>query len=211
MKKAIIGKKLGMTQIFTANGQVIPVTVVEAGPCPVVDKKTLEKDGYESLVVSFGEVKEKRLNKSQLAVYKRANIQPKKYLNELKLEGTFEIGNEIKCDIFSEADKVDVSGITKGHGFSGNIKRHNYRRNRMSHGAGPIHRSLGSTGAGTTPARVFKNKKMPGQYGHEKVTIQNLEIVKVDKERNLLLVKGCVPGPKGAVVLIKEAVKGGKN
>jgi len=211
MKKAIIGKKLGMTQIFTANGQVIPVTVVEAGPCAIVDKKSVEKDGYNSLVVSFGDIKEKRLNKSQLAVFKRVNIQPKKYIKELQLEGDFEIGNEIKCDIFSETDKIDVAGITKGHGFSGNIKRHGYRRNRMSHGAGPIHRSVGSTGASSTPGRVFKNKKMPGQYGSEKVTIQNLEVVKVDKERNILLVKGCVPGPKGAVIFIKEAVKGGKN
>lgn len=211
MKKAIIGKKLGMTQIFTENGMVIPVTVVEAGPCAVVDKKTAEKDGYNSLVVSFGDIKEKRLNKSQLAVFKRANVQPKRYVKELQLEGNFEIGNEIKCDIFNESDKVDVSGLTRGRGFAGNIERHGYRRNRMSHGAGPIHREVGSTGASTTPGRVFKGKKMPGQYGHEKVTIQNLVVVKVDKERNILLVKGCVPGPKGAVIMIREAVKGGKN
>ncbi|MDD2445855.1 MAG: 50S ribosomal protein L3 [Clostridia bacterium] len=211
MEKAIIGKKLGMTQVFTASGKVIPVTVVEAGPCTVIAKKTAEKDGYKSLVVAYGDIKESRVNKPQLTVFKRINANPKKFIKEFDLAGDYEVGAEIKCDIFSENDKVDVSGISKGHGFSGVIKRHGFRRNRMSHGAGPIHREVGSTGASSTPARVFKNKKMPGQFGHVNVTIQNLEVVKVDKDRNLLLIKGCVPGPRGSVIVVKEAVKGGKN
>ena len=211
MKKAIIGKKLGMTQVFTASGIVVPVTVVEAGPMVVIGKKTAEKDGYESLVVAFGNVKENRLSKPKLGTFKKVNVQPKKIIKEFKLEGEYEIGAEIKCDIFTEAEKVDVSGTTRGRGFSGVIVRHNHRRNRMSHGAGPIHREVGSTGSSSNVARVFKGKKMPGQYGHENVTIQNLEIVKVDTDRNILLIKGCVPGPKGATVIVKDAVKGGKN
>lgn len=211
MKKAIIGKKLGMTQVFTANGTVVPVTVVEAGPIVVIAKKTAEKDGYESLVVAFGNVKENKLSKPKLGTFKKINVQPKKIIKEFKLEGSYDVGAEIKCDIFNEAEKVDVSGTTRGRGFSGVIVRHNFRRNRMSHGAGPIHREVGSTGSSSHVARVFKGKKLPGQYGHENVTIQNLEIVKVDVERNILLIKGCVPGPKGSIVIVKEAVKGGKN
>ena len=207
MKKAIIGKKLGMTQIFTPSGRVVPVTVIEAGPCVVIAKKTVEKDGYDSLVVSFGDVKEARLNKPKLGIFKKINAEPKKMIKELKLEGDYEIGATISCDIFSEKDKIDISGVSKGHGFSGVIKRHGFRRNRMSHGAGPIHRSVGSTSASTTYARVFKNKKMPGQYGHDNVTIQNLEVAKVDEDRNILLVKGCVPGPRNSIVIVKEAVK----
>jgi len=211
MKKAILGKKLGMTQVFTQEGKVIPVTVIEAGPCTVVAKKTTEKDGYNAIVVAFGNVKKNRLNKAKLGVFEKANIEPKKLIKEFKIDGEFEIGSEIKADTFAENEKVDVSGLTRGRGFSGVIRRWNHRRLRMSHGTGPVHREVGSTGSSSAVARVFKGKKMPGQYGHEKVTIQNLEVVRVDKERNLLLIKGCVPGPKGAVVTIKTAVKGGKN
>ena len=209
MKKAILGKKLGMTQIFTPDGLVVPVTVVEAGPCAVVRKKTIDRDGYEALVVAFNQTKENRLNKPQLGVLKKANIGPHKILREFKFEDAsgFEIGSEIKADIFSEGDIVDVSGTTRGRGFTGTIQRWNAHRLKMTHGVGPVHREVGSMGANSTPSRVFKNKKMPGQYGAEKVTIQNLEVVKVDSERNILLIKGCLPGPKGSIVTIKEAVK----
>ncbi len=209
MKKAILGKKLGMTQIFTPDGLVVPVTVVEAGPCAVVRKKTIDKDGYEALVVAFNQTKENRLNKPQLGVLKKANIGPHKILREFKFEDAsgFEIGSEIKADIFTEGDIVDVSGTTRGRGFTGTIQRWNTHRLKMTHGVGPVHREVGSMGANSTPSRVFKNKKMPGQYGAEKVTIQNLEVVKVDSERNILLIKGCLPGPKGSIVTIKEAVK----
>lgn len=209
MKKAILGKKLGMTQIFTPDGLVIPVTVVEAGPCYVVQKKTNEKDGYEALVVAFDQTKENRLNKPQLGVLKKANVAPSKILREFRFENTadYEIGKEIKADIFAESDIVDVSGTTRGRGFTGNIQRWNAHRLKMTHGVGPVHREVGSMGANSTPSRVFKNKKMPGHYGSESVTIQNLEIVKVDAERNILLVKGCLPGPKGSIVTVKEAVK----
>lgn len=209
MKKAILGKKLGMTQIFTPDGLVVPVTVVEAGPCAVVRKKTIDKDGYEALVVAFNQTKENRLNKPQLGVLKKANIGPHKILREFKFEDAsgFEIGSEIKADIFTEGDIVDVSGTTRGRGFTGTIQRWNAHRLKMTHGVGPVHREVGSMGANSTPSRVFKNKKMPGQYGAEKVTIQNLEVVKVDSERNILLIKGCLLGPKGSIVTIKEAVK----
>ncbi|MGN0748087.1 MAG: 50S ribosomal protein L3 [Christensenellales bacterium] len=209
MKKAILGKKLGMTQIFTPDGLVVPVTVVEAGPCSVVQKKTNEKDGYEAVVVAFNQTKENRLNKAQLGVLKKAGVQPAKILREFKFENSadYEIGKEIKADIFAENDIVDVSGTTRGRGFTGNIQRWNAHRLKMTHGVGPVHREVGSMGANSTPSRVFKNKKMPGHYGAEKVTIQNLEVVKVDSDRNILLIKGCVPGPKGSIVTIKEAVK----
>lgn len=211
MKKAIIGKKLGMTQVFTPNGKVIPVSVVEAGPISVIAKKTNEKDGYETLVVAFDSVKEASLNKPQLGAFKKANVQPKRIIKELKIDGNYEVGAEIKCDIFAENDKVDVQGITRGRGFTGIIQRYNAHRLRMSHGTGPVHRQVGSLSSSSAAARVFKNKIMPGHYGHEKVTIQNLEIVKVDPERNLLLIKGCIPGPRGSVIYVRNAVKGGKN
>ena len=209
MKKAILGKKLGMTQIFTPDGLVIPVTVVEAGPCFVVQKKTIEKDGYQSIVVAFGQTKENRLNKPQLGILKKANVEPKKILREFRFEdiSIYEPGSEIKADIFNEGDIVDVSGVTRGRGFTGTIQRWNAHRLKMTHGVGPVHREVGSMGANSTPSRVFKNKKMPGHYGAENVTIQNLEIVKVDSDRNILLIKGCLPGPKGSMVTIKEAVK----
>ena len=209
MKKAIIGKKLGMTQIFTADGLVVPVTVVEAGPCTVVQKKTAEKEGYNSVVVAFEEQKESRLNKAQLGTYKKANVPAHRILRELKLDNAreFEIGKAITCDIFEENDKVDVTGLTRGRGFTGVIQRWNSARLRMTHGVSLVHRSVGSMGANSTPSRVFKNKHMPGQYGHERVTIQNLEVVKVDTARNILLIKGCLPGPRGTIVTIKESVK----
>lgn len=209
MKKAILGKKLGMTQIFTPDGLVVPVTVVEAGPCYVVQKKTNEKDGYEAIVVAFDQTKENRLNKPQLGVLKKANVAPSKVLREFKFENAidYELGKEIKADIFGEGDVVDVSGTTRGRGFTGNIQRWNAHRLKMTHGVGPVHREVGSMGANSTPSRVFKNKKMPGQYGAENVTIQNLVVAKVDAERNILLIKGCLPGPKGSIVAIREAVK----
>lgn len=209
MKKAILGKKLGMTQIFTPEGLVIPVTVVEAGPCHVVQKKTTEKEGYNSVVVAFGKTKESRVNKPVLGLLKKANAEPSKVIKEFKFENAndYNIGDEIKADIFAEKDMVDVSGRTRGRGFTGVIQRWNAHRLKMTHGVGPVHREVGSMGANSTPSRVFKNKHMPGRYGYENVTIQNLEIVKVDADRNLLLVKGCIPGPKGSIVTIKEAVK----
>lgn len=209
MKKAIIGKKLGMTQIFTPDGLVVPVTVVEAGPCYVVQKKTEAKEGYNSVVVAFDETKESRLTKPQLGTLKKANVSARKILRELKLDNAadYEIGKPITCDIFSEKDIVDVMGLTRGRGFTGVIQRWNKHRLKMSHGTGPVHRQVGSMGANSTPSRVFKNKNMPGHYGHERVTIQNLEVVKVDSARNILLIKGCLPGPRGSIVTVKEAVK----
>ncbi len=209
MKKAILGKKLGMTQIFTPEGLVVPVTVVEAGPCYVVQKKTTDKEGYNSVVVAFNKTKENRVNKPVLGLLKKANVEPSKIIKEFRFENSndYEIGAEIKADIFAEKDMVDVSGRTRGRGFTGNIQRWNAHRLKMTHGVGPVHREVGSMGANSTPSRVFKNKKMPGRYGYENVTIQNLEVVKVDADRNILLIKGCVPGPKGSIVMIKEAVK----
>ncbi len=211
MNKAIIGRKLGMTQVFTPEGVVIPVTVVEAGPCPVVQVKTVEKDGYKALQVGFGAKKEKNVTKPEKGHFKKANVEPTKYLKELRLDNAeqYEVGSVIKCDVFAEGDIVDVTGTTKGHGFSGVIKRWNAQRvGSMSHGTGPIHRSVGSMGANSDPSRVFKGKKMAGQYGNEQVTIQNLTVAKVDTERNVLLIKGGIPGAKGSLVIIRNAVKG---
>ncbi len=209
MKKAIIGKKLGMTQVFTPEGLVIPVTVVEAGPCPVVQIKNNEKDGYNAVVVAFEKQKAQRVNKPRTGAFKKAGVETYKMVKELKLDNSdqFSLGQEIKADIFAEGDKVDVSGTTRGRGFTGVIQRWNQHRLKMTHGTGPVHREVGSMGANSTPSRVFKNKHMPGHYGVERVTIQNLDIVKVDSERNILLVKGCIPGPKGSIVTIKEAKK----
>ena len=209
MKKAIIGKKLGMTQVFTPEGLVVPVTVVEAGPCPVVQVKNQEKDGYNAVVVAFDKQKASRVNKPSAGAFKKAGVETFRLVKELKFENAqeYSLGQEIKCDIFAEGDKVDVTGTTRGRGFTGVIQRWNQHRLKMSHGTGPVHREVGSMGANSTPSRVFKNKHMPGHYGVERVTIQNLEIVKVDAERNLLLVKGCIPGPKGSVVTIRQAKK----
>ena len=212
MNKAIIGEKLGMTQIFSADGKVIPVTVVEAGPCPVVQIKTTGNDGYEAVKVGFGNVDEKRVNKPDAGQFKKAGVAPLKVLKEFRFDdvSAYTVGQVITVDTFAEGDKVDVVGLTKGHGFSGVIKRWNQHRLKMTHGVGPVHREVGSMGANSSPSRVFKNKHMPGQYGNERVTIQNLEIVKVDTARNVLLIKGAIPGPKGGIITVSNTVKSGK-
>lgn len=209
MNKAIIGKKLGMTQLFSADGKVIPVTVIEAGPCPVVQVKTLERDGYSAVKLGFKEVNEKTLNKPQAGLFKKTGVSAQKILREFRLDNAdeFSVGTVISCDTFQAGDKIDVSGISKGHGFSGVIKRWNCHRLKETHGVGPVHREVGSLGANSSPSRVFKGRKMPGQYGNEKVTVLNLEVVKVDKERNVILVKGAVPGPVKGIVTLRNSVK----
>ena len=208
MKNAILGKKIGMSQIFTDKGVVIPVTVVEAGPCFVSQIKTEAVDGYNAVQLAFMDTKESRLTKAEAGHLKKANIPAKKYLKEFKISSEgLTLGAQIKCDIFAVGDKVDVSGQTKGHGFSGTIQKWNAHRLPMTHGTGPVHREPGSLSAHTDPSRVFKNHKMPGDWGDEKVTIQNLEIAKVDTDRNLILIKGAIPGAKGSVVSICSAVK----
>ncbi len=209
MNKAIIGRKLGMTQIFSPDGKVIPVTVIEAGPCPVVQVKTVDRDGYSAVKLGFKKVSEKELNKPNLGQFKKAGVEPHKYLKEFRLDNaeTYEVGKMVSCDTFAEGDRVDVVGITKGHGFTGVIKRWNQHRLKETHGVGPVHREVGSMGSISDPSRVFKNKHLAGQYGVEQVTIQNLEVVKVDKARNAILVRGAVPGPKGGIVSIKNSVK----
>ena len=209
MNKAILGKKLGMTQIFGENDIAIPVTVIQCGPMTVVDKRTVERNGYSAVVCAFEEIKEGKLNKPEAGLYKKNKIKPARYLREFRYDNaeTYEIGNVIDCTMFADGDMVDVSGVTKGHGFTGVIKRWNHHRLKMTHGTGPVHRSVGSTGANSNPSRKIKNLKMPGQYGHEKVTIQNLKVVKVDKARGVLLVRGGVPGPKGGLVTVRETVK----
>ena len=208
MKKAILGTKLGMTQIFAEDGKVIPVTVINAGPCVVVQSKTVENDGYNSVVVGFGDVKEKSLNKPQKGIFAKANVAAKKYLREFRLEDTsaLNIGDEIKADTFEAGEKIDVSGISKGKGFAGPMKRWGLHRGPMAHGSG-YHRGSGSMGACSNPGRVMKGKKLPGHMGVVKVTVQNLEIVKVDTENNLILIKGAVPGNKGGLVTIRNSVK----
>ncbi len=209
MNKAIIGRKVGMTQIFTPAGKVIPVTVIEAGPCPIVQIKTVEKDGYSALKLGFDEAKEKSLTKPELGQYKKAGVKPCKVLKEFRLAdlASYEVGKDVKVDVFTAGDKVDVHGVTKGHGYTGVIKRWNQHRLKETHGVGPVHREPGSMGANSTPSRVFKNKCLAGQYGNENVTVQNLEIVRVDAERNCLLIKGSVPGANGSVVTINDTVK----
>ena len=209
MNKAIIGRKAGMTQVFTAEGKVIPVTVIEAGPCPVVQIKTVEKDGYAALKLGFDETSEKNLNKPELGQFKKAGVKPCKVLKEFRLadHSSYSVGGTVTADVFAAGDRVDVHGVTKGHGFSGVIKRWNQHRLKETHGVGPVHREPGSMGANSTPSRVFKNKRLPGQYGVENVTIQNLEVVRVDVARNCILIKGSVPGPEGSVVTINDTVK----
>ena len=209
MTKAIIGRKVGMTQIFDENGKVVPVTVIEAGPCIVVQKKTEENDGYGSVQMGFCDVKEKKLTKPELGHLKKASVSPKKHLKEFKLEDldAINVGDEIKADVFAEGDKIDVTGISKGKGFSGVIKRYNKGRNRMSHGGGPVHRHAGSMGAGTSPGKIFKGHMGAGHMGTEQVTVQNLDVVKVDVELNMIAVRGAVPGPKGGIVYLKNTVK----
>ncbi len=209
MNKAILGKKLGMTRIFDENDVSVPVTVVQCGPMTVVDTRTVDKNGYNAVVCAFEEIKESRLNKPELGLYKKAKQKPARYLREFRYDNadTYEIGGVIDCTMFQAGDMVDVSGRTKGHGFSGVIKRWNHHRLKETHGTGPVHRSVGSTGANSNPSRRIKNLKMPGQYGHENVTIQNLKVVKVDEARGVLLIRGAVPGPKGGLVTVKETVK----
>ena len=207
MKKAILGKKIGMTQIFDKDRKVIPVTVIEAGPCTVVQVKTIENDGYNSVQIGFGEVKEKKVIKPIKGHFQKSKIKPTKYLRELRLdEITHNVGDEIKADIFEEGEKVDVAGITKGKGFQGVIKRHGHSRGPMGHGS-RYHRRPGSMGGTSSPGRVFKGKKLPGHMGVERVTIQNLEIIRVDLDKDLILVKGSVPGNKGSLIQIKNTVK----
>lgn len=209
MNKAIIGRKAGMTQVFTPEGKVIPVTVIEAGPCPVVQVKTVEKDGYAALKLGFGEVKEKSLTKPELGQFKKAGVAPCKVLKEFRLDNTssYAVGNVLDVNVFAAGDRVDVHGVSKGHGYSGVIKKWNQHRLKETHGVGPVHREPGSMGANSTPSRVFKNKHLAGQYGVDNVTVQNLEIVRVDAARNCLLIKGSVPGPNGSVVTINDTVK----
>ena len=209
MNKAIIGKKLGMTQVFSADGKVIPVTVVEAGPCPIVQLKTVEKDGYAAVKLGFEEVREGVLNKPEVGQFKKAGVACQRVLKEFRFDdlSSYEVGKNVTVEVFAEGDKVDVVGTTKGHGFSGVIKRWNQHTLKMTHGTGPVHREVGSMGANSSPSRVFKNKHMPGQYGNERVTVQNLEIVKVDTARNALLIKGAIPGAVGGIVTISKSVK----
>ena len=209
MKKGIIGKKLGMTQIFDENGLVIPVTVIEAGPCYVTQKKTAENDGYEAVQLAFEDAKEKQVNKPAQGHFKKAGVSAKKHLKEFRLEdcSALNLGDVVAADTFAAGEKVDITGITKGRGYTGVIKRWNAHILKMTHGTGPVHREVGSMGPNSSPSRVFKNKHLAGQYGNEQVTILNLEVVKVDAEKNLIAVKGAVPGAKGGIVFIRDAVK----
>lgn len=211
MQKAIIGKKIGMTQLFLEDGRLIPVTVIEAGPCTVVQKKEVEKDGYSAVQVGFCDVDAKKLNKPMKGHFEKGGVAYKKVLKEFRLDNAAEmnVGDELKADVFAQGDRVDVSGISKGHGFSGTVKRWGTHRGPMAHGSG-YHRGVGSMGACSYPGKVMKGKKLPGHFGVEKVTIQNLDVVKVDTDKNLILVKGAVPGPKGGIVTIKNTVKSGK-
>ena len=207
MKKGIIGKKLGMTQIFDEIGNVIPVTLIEAGPCVVSQKKTVENDGYDALQLAYCDAKEKHLTKAELGHLKKAGISAKKHLKEFRLlDCSANVGDVITVDTFAAGEKVDITGITKGRGYTGAIKRWNLHKLRMTHGVGPVHRQSGSMGV-IDPARIFKNKKMAGQYGNEQVTILNLAVVKIDSEKNLIAVKGAVPGNRGGIVFIRDSVK----
>ena len=209
MQKAIVGKKLGMTQLFDANGNVVPVTVIEAGPCAISQKKTTENDGYEAIQVGFGDLKASKVNKPMKGHFSKGDVAPKKVLREFRFDdcSAYNVGDIIKADVFAEGDKVDVRGTSKGKGYAGVIKRWNFARLKESHGTGPVHRHGGSLGASSTPSRVMKGKKMAGHLGNEHVTVQNLEIVKVDAENNIIAVKGAVPGPKGAIVVVFDSVK----
>ena len=209
MKKGIIGRKLGMTQIFDDHGKVIPVTVINAGPCTVVQKKTVEKDGYSAVQLGYSDLPERKATKPVKGHFEAHKVSFKKYLKEFRLEDAASMneGDIITADTFAAGEKVDITGITKGHGYSGVIKRWNAHRLRMTHGTGPVHRQVGSMGANSDPSRVFKNKHMAGQYGQEQVTMLNLEIVKIDADNNLIAVKGAVPGPKGGIVYVRNAVK----
>ena len=208
MNKAIMGTKLGMSQVFNADGTVIPVTVVLAGPCPVVQIKNAEKDGYAAIQIGYGAIKEKNVVKPVKGHFDKAKVKPMRKLRELRLAdcSAYSVGDEIKCSIFAAGEKVDVTGTSKGKGFAGAVKRWNHHIGPKAHGSG-YHRGVGSMGACSTPSRVFKNKKMSGHLGNERVTVQNLTVVKVDTERNLILIKGAVPGPKGGFVVVRDSVK----
>ena len=209
MKKAIIGKKIGMTQLFDQAGKVIPVTVVEAGPCVVTQKKTLENDGYESVQIGYGEITEKHLTKPLKGHFAKADVAAKKFLREFRLDdcSAVNVGDIIKADVFAAGDKVDVCGISKGKGYAGVIKRWNYHSLKATHGTGPVARHAGSNGACSSPSRVFKGKGLPGHLGAERVTVQNLAIVKIDAENNLIAVKGAIPGAKGGIIVLTDSVK----
>ena len=211
MKKGIIGKKIGMTQVFDEQGHVIPVTVIQAGPCVVVQKKTEEKDGYNSVQLGYGALKEKHATKPLQGHFKAAGVELQKVLREFRLEdaASMNVGDVVDVDTFAAGESVDVTGISKGKGYAGTIKRYNGHRTPMTHGGGPVHRHAGSMGACSSPSRIFKGKKMPGHMGAERVTVQNLDVVKVDTENHLLVVKGAIPGPKGSVVTVKNTVKVG--
>ena len=209
MKKAILAKKVGMTQIFNEAGELVPVTVLQAGPCVVTQVKTTENDGYEAVQVGFEDIREKLVNKPVKGMFDKAGVSYKRYVREFKLEGEYSVKDEIKVDVFEAGDKIDATAIAKGKGFQGAIKRHGQSRGPMAHGS-KYHRHAGSNGSCSTPSRVFKGKKMPGHMRGKTVTTQNLEVVRVDAEKNLLLVKGAVPGPKKSLVTIKESVKAGK-
>ena len=208
MKKGLIGKKIGMTQIFNEEGKVIPVTVIEAGPCVVSQVKTEETDGYNSIQLGFGAIKESKVNKPERGHFTKANIAPARYLREFRVDSIedVKVGDELKADIFMAGDKIDIQGTSKGKGFQGVIKRHGQHRGPMGHGS-MYHRRPGSMGSTSTPGRVFKGKKLPGHMGAETVTIQNLEVIKVDVDKNIILVKGSVPGAKGSILKIKSSVK----
>ncbi len=207
MAKGILGKKVGMTQLFTTEGQVVPVTVIEAGPCIVVQKKTVDAEGYSAIQVGFGEIRENLVNKPLKGHFAKGNIKPLRFIREFRVENseTYEVGQALKADLFEIGEKVDVSGISKGKGFAGAIKRHGFSRGPMTHGS-KYHRGVGSLGA-KGPARVFKGRKLPGRMGTDKVTVQNLEVIKIDAENNFLVIKGAIPGPKGSLVTVKTSVK----
>lgn len=209
MVKGIIGKKLGMTQLFDDKGNVVPVTVIEAGPCVVSQKKTVENDGYEAVQLGFGDMKANKVNKPMKGHFAKGDVAPKKFLREFRLAdiSVLNVGDIVKADTFAEGDKIDVVGTSKGKGTAGVIKRWNFSRLKETHGTGPVHRHAGSLGACSTPSRVFKGKKLAGHLGCERVTIQNLTVVKVDAENNIIAVKGAVPGPKGGIVTIADSVK----
>lgn len=209
MKKGIIGKKLGMTQLFDEKGNVVPVTVVEAGPCVISQKKTVENDGYEAVQVGFGEIKATRLSKPMAGHFSKVDVAPKKHLREFRFEdcALANVGDIIKADVFAAGEAVDVTGTSKGKGTAGVIKRWNFARLKETHGTGPVHRHAGSQGACSSPSRVFKGTKSAGRLGCERVTVQNLEVIKVDAENNIIAIKGAIPGPKGGIVMIADSVK----
>ena len=209
MQKGIIGKKMGMTQIFDENGKVVPVTVVEAGPCTVVQKKTVESDGYVAVQLGYGDISAKKVSKPAKGHFDKADVAPKRTLREFRLDdiSAMNVGDILKADVFAVGDRIDVVGTSKGKGYAGAIKRWNQHRLRESHGTGTLARHAGSMGSCSTPSRVFKGKRLPGHLGAERVTIQNLKVVKVDAENNLIAIKGAIPGPKGSVVCISDSVK----